>query len=207
MTGRKLSKEHKRKISEYQTGRKKKPLSEEHKKRISEANSGRPSWNKGISCSEVTRKKLSKWNKGKVLSKETRQKMRDFVIKQQLKGFRNYSNFYKSGHYFSKKNNKEIYYRSSYELTAYKILEQMSKVKSYQVEPFAIQYKWENFIHKTIPDILITYTDGGKELIEVKPKNRLKEEQNIAKFNGIKNWSIENNIDFNIWTEKELGIY
>lgn len=110
----------------------------------------------------------------------------------------------KSGHFFSKKNNKEIHYRSSYELMAYKLLEQMYKVKSYNTEPFSIQYEYQNINRYTIPDILITYTDGSKELVEVKAKWNIYTEKEQHKLYAMWEYANDNNMDFSVWTEDEL---
>lgn len=86
MIGRKLSEEHKRRISESLKGEKNwlfgKHISEEAKKKMSEAKRGKSSWNKGIACSEITKKKISKSQKGRVsnrkgvkLSEETKRKI------------------------------------------------------------------------------------------------------------------------------------
>ena len=87
-TGRKLSEEHKRKVSEnhsdYWSGRR---HSEESKRKISLANMGKIPWNKGKKgptpwnkgkvgvYSEETRKKMSFSRMGKIPSKETRRKI------------------------------------------------------------------------------------------------------------------------------------
>lgn len=61
--GKKLSEEHRRKLSESQKGKKRKPLSEETKRKIGEASKGRK-------ASEETRRKLSEAHIGKPLSEE-----------------------------------------------------------------------------------------------------------------------------------------
>ena len=67
--GKKLSEEHKRKISESNKGRtsvnKGKHLSEETKRKLSEAAKGKPTWNKGKHHSEEARTKMSESHKGK----------------------------------------------------------------------------------------------------------------------------------------------
>jgi len=110
----------------------------------------------------------------------------------------------KSGYFFSKKNNKKLWYRSSYELIAYELLEQLSKVKSYEVEPFSIQYEWKNSIHRTIPDILVTYIDNSKELIEVKPRFKFDIKKEQIKLNAMKEYAENQDWSFSIWSEKEL---
>ena len=166
---------------------------------------------------ELTKKQLKGLEKGRYWCKgltsdtdervaERGRKVSDGLSKAYLEGRIKNRGYGKSGHYFSKKNNKELYYRSSYELVAYKILEQLSRVKYYEIEPFRIQYEYRNSKHHTIPDILITYIDGGKELIEVKPEYKLKDEKEQTKLKAMKNYSKENNMLFSIWTEKELKL-
>ena len=71
-----------RKISEANKRRVRKPHSEETKRKMSEAHKGRPAWNKGKSVSDETKRKMSEahkgrpaWNKGKSVSDETKRKM------------------------------------------------------------------------------------------------------------------------------------
>ena len=110
-----------------------------------------------------------------------------------------------SGHFYSAKNGKDVHYRSSFELAAYQILEQLSKVQSYEEEPFAIPYFIGEVKHRYIPDILVTYDDGSKELIEVKPEYLVKDEKVQLKNMAAEIYCKENDIDkFSIWTEKEI---
>jgi hypothetical protein len=74
--GKKLSDEHKRKISESCKGKNKgKKLSEETKKKLSESHKGKTPWNKGKHHSEESKKKMSESLKGKKLSEETKKKL------------------------------------------------------------------------------------------------------------------------------------
>jgi len=163
------------------------------------------------------RKGIYKLNNGNFTSKQMKKKFSDpkerelqskrvskAVLDMKMNDLRNYK--YQSGYFYSDKNGKDLYYRSSYELVAYKILEQMSKVVSYEVEPFYIPFFYDNYIHRTIPDILVIYTDGTKELIEVKPFGRLKEKDVRVRIEAMEDYALVNNLDFSIWTEKELGI-
>jgi len=88
-TGRKLSKEHKEKISNGMKGLKRKPLSEEQKEKISKSKKGIPQTkehiekralsNTGKKRSEETKRKIGEANKislkGRILSEETKKKM------------------------------------------------------------------------------------------------------------------------------------
>jgi group I intron endonuclease len=66
------SEEVRRKTSERMKGKK---LSEEHKLKISKALKGKPTWSKGKQLSEETKKKMSLVRKGHIVSEETRNKL------------------------------------------------------------------------------------------------------------------------------------
>ncbi len=75
--GRKLSDEHRKKLSEAHKGKK---LSDEHKKKLSDAKKGNKAWNKGKKASDEHRKKISEALKGKKRSprtEETKKKLSD----------------------------------------------------------------------------------------------------------------------------------
>ena len=139
-------------------------------------------------------------------TKEYKEKQSIIICDLIIAGKRNTYN-YISGYFYSEKNQKEIYYRSSYELKAYQLLEEMVDVESYIPEPFSIPYVNSDDITKNyVPDILITYIDNSKELIEIKPEGRIKEEINLLKAEAARQYCKENEMIFNIWTEKFLNI-
>jgi hypothetical protein len=80
----------------------------------------------------------------------------------------------RGGYFFSEKNQKMLHYRSQLELHWYQLLEQLSKVERYQVERVAIPYPWKGSTHLYLPDLLVWYTDGTVELIEVKPEGKVR---------------------------------
>ena len=111
----------------------------------------------------------------------------------------------KHGHYYSAKNDKEMFYRSSYELVAYKILEQLSKVLKYENEPLRIPYiSAEGITKNYVPDILVTYKDGSIELIEVKPECFVNDEITQLKADAAIKYCKENDMEFSFWTERDL---
>jgi len=116
--------------------------------------------------------------------------------------------YHNGGYYYSSKNKKLLYYRSRYELMAYKRLEQMQEVSSYEVEPFSIRYIGQEGYERTYtPDILVHYSDGHKEVIEVKPARVLELWDNPAKFKALSEYvDKQDDMSFRIWTEKEIGI-
>lgn len=164
---------------------------------------GNPFYNKHHS--NTTKKKLRNHFKGKHLSKEHRRKVSIGLSKAFEEGRMNRkSKTYKEGKFFSFKNDKFIKYRSSYELFVYEFLEKMKKVKSYEVEPFHIEYLDENLdIRRYIPDILIKYVDGSMELVEIKPRNFISLPSNKCKFLAAEKFCKINGLSFSILTSKK----
>lgn len=202
--GKHHTEETKQLISKNATGR---IMAEETKQKISEST-------KGKIFSEETRNKISEslkgnnWNLGK-RGKKASPEARDNISKAAIQRLLNNDcknvawKHSKKGQYFSDKNNKEIRYESSYELAAYKILEQMSKVLSYDRCPYSIDYEFEGY-RRYLPDILVAYEDGSKEIIEVKPEYELKNEKVQAKKLAGEYFCGRRGMSYTIWTEKEL---
>ena len=113
---------------------------------------------------------------------------------------------FKTGRFYSEKNKKKIFYRSSYELKAYQILEQLSSVVAYLIEPFYIRYRFGNLLKCYIPDILVTHKNGSKELIEVMSAWESGRRLRKAKLAAGMNYCKANGLDFSVWTERELGL-
>ena len=112
---------------------------------------------------------------------------------------------YITGYYFSTKNQEELWHDSSYELRAYKLLDQLSVVKSYGRCDFSIRYLHEDgTTHRYIPDTLIKYTDGREEVIEIKPTTKLKEDLNVRKFKAGNKKYKDSSTRYVVWTEKKL---
>lgn len=95
------------------------------------------------------------------------------------------SSRYLTGTYFSKKNNKEVTYRSSYELRFYHILESDPTVLSYEVESIKIPYICpEGKSRNYIPDVIVMYNTGNIEICEIKPKFMLRDATVTRKANA-----------------------
>lgn len=78
-----------------------------------------------------------------------------------------------SGAMWSKKNNKEITFRSAYEFAYCLRLEEDDNVKAYFMEAMSIPYFFEGDYHKYIPDLFVVYMDGSSELLEIKPQSMI----------------------------------
>jgi hypothetical protein len=119
------------------------------------------------------------------------------------------SQHYKSGWFWSDKNQKNMFYRSSYELIAMKFFETMSSVFRYEYETLSIPYiDKNNKPRRTIPDFLVYYTDGTKQIIEIKPLFKIKNNlfNTVQKMEVTKEFAKQNNMSYAVWTEKELGL-
>lgn len=112
--------------------------------------------------------------------------------------------YHKTGHYHSPKTNDKHYYRSSYELQAYMLLDTDPDVALYITEPMAIPYTYKGKTRRYIPDIYVELADGSWMIIEVKPEYQL-------------NWpSVQAKLDaalvelpegcFEVWCEAELFV-
>jgi hypothetical protein len=110
------------------------------------------------------------------------------------------------GHYYSAKNNAELYYQSSYELRAYQKLEDDFTVKSYQRCDFSVPYIYENENHRYLPDILVEYHVGYKEVIEIKPSPLVNYPKNIAKRQALQRYCEANGLLCSTWTEQDLEL-
>ena len=118
MWGKHLSEEHRKKISISHKGHKgswtgKKQPKELIEKRVAKL--------RGKACSETKRQKISKANRGKKRTIEQREQM-SLSRSETFKDF-NSNKFTKYGYFYSNKHQKNLFYRSSYELKAYNILE------------------------------------------------------------------------------------
>ena len=189
--------------------------SQESKLKIRRASLGRERTQKSIEKGRLARIGGTTKLKGKtyeeILGKEKaiqlRQQRSSTMSKSILNG--KLGNKYKDGYFFSKLNNKTYYYRSSYELAAYKLLDDVDAhtiIKRWVPEFIRIPYLHKNIIKYYIPDILVEYISGKKQMIEIKPLSLLATEKNILKTAIAKQYCNKNNIVYSIWTEKELNI-
>ncbi len=203
--GKKITQETRLKMSIAFKGR---VFSEEWRRKLSEFQKGEKHYFYGKKHTEEYKRKMSEACKGKITSEKSRNKMSQAMIQRIINnnGVNPGINSSKHGLFFSLKNNSNIHYDSSYELLAYQILEQLSKVKSYSRCRFSIDYEVNSSKHKYIPDILVTYDDNTKDVIEIKPEYKLNEGGVMAKFDAAKEYCKSNNMGFSIWTEKELKI-
>jgi hypothetical protein len=110
------------------------------------------------------------------------------------------------GHFFSKKNNANLYYASKQgELTAYLKLEEDDSVVEYGRCNFSIPFFFGGMARLYRPDILVKKTDGSITIIEVKPKWAINHPNTrpkiMAKFEALRSYCEKNGYDCEIWSE------
>jgi hypothetical protein len=107
------------------------------------------------------------------------------------------------GKYVSTKSG-EVFHRSSYELTAFKLMDNNPEIIMYLVEPVKIEYNF-NGIKNYYPDLLVWYTNMTVKIIEVKPKYKLIDEQVKSKAKAaIEYCRTLDNVSYEFWTEDDL---
>lgn len=111
------------------------------------------------------------------------------------------------GKYTSNKMGMTFTHRSGWELSYFKYLEDNTDVVKYYSEVIRIPYVSNlktGRLRTYIPDLLVEWSDGRKELIEIKPIRRVTNPKNIKKFVAASAWCAENGVKFVIITEKDL---
>lgn len=105
--------------------------------------------------------------------------------------------------YFSKKNNNAIRVcLSSAEFIACEdFFEKDDNIESYET-----QYYYEVNDRPHSLDVLLTFKNGSKKVIEIKPRKRINEERNVQQLSDSRQYAESQGWDFELWTEEQLGI-
>ena len=111
---------------------------------------------------------------------------------------------YKQGWFYSNKNNKEIAFDSSYEERYYQKLEADYTIKCYYRSGLKLSYISDGASKTYNPDLFIEFSDGRKELVEIKPDRLVENPENLAKHASARQYCSQNNIKFRIITEEHL---
>jgi len=120
---------------------------------------------------------------------------------------------------------KNIVYRSGWEFKYMMQLDHDPNVKQWASEEIIIKYlsPVDKRQHRYFPDFYVEYTDGRRELIEVKPMSQVKQpkidkkksrrklinelktwEVNQSKWAYAQEWCKQNGVTFKVLTEREL---
>ena len=111
---------------------------------------------------------------------------------------------HRSGQFFSKRQDKYIIYRSSYEHKFLSKCENDASILAFDSCHFSIPYVFDRKQKRYIPDFKINYLDGSCVLVEVKPSWRITEPQNIEKFIAANQFCENEGCIFLLVTESDL---
>lgn len=184
--GRKLSEEHKRRISEGNTNRQ---VSEETRQKL-----------RLHKHTEETKNQISSTLKGRVITKEWRQK----ICSSARRG-KDHPKYGKAPHPRSSGRGKGgIYksfnFRSLYELRVILTLEKLH-IPFHSAEHISIPYQFEDNERTYRPDFLVSST-----LIEVKPKHQITWQINQIKFQAAEKWCKNNGYSFRVLALKKSNL-
>lgn len=105
------------------------------------------------------------------------------------------------GYFYSKKIEKDVYFRSLLELRYLIAIENNPDIKTYQMEPFCIPLS--NNHHYT-PDLLI----DNELVVEIKPRAHLQytsPERFALEMEGLQKYCIDNGLNYDIWYDDDIG--
>lgn len=165
-----------------------------------------------INSDETFRKEMSERKKyyWESLTENRRKEISEIFSKAQAnsnKKSKNSHKNHKSGYFYSHKMNKEMFYRSSWELKVCEYLDKKdNNVKEFDIEPFYIEYQLEDGETRyTRIDFHLKYFDDRQKIIEVKPSSFLTSGNVPYKIQGCEEYAKSNGMDFILITEHELN--
>lgn len=104
------------------------------------------------------------------------------------------------GYYYSNKCLKQYCYKSSYELSIMKFLDENNDIIDWKYESLRIEYQnIENETRNYIPDFIITLSNQKKLMIEAKAKYFLEKENTHIKIKAGELFCDQNNISYVVW--------
>jgi len=113
----------------------------------------------------------------------------------------------KRGIHVSPKHIDPFNFRSGWEQKYALWLDGNVNVVSYRYEPYAVEYLSNvrtGKIRKYYPDFEVTWADGNKTLVEIKPKKKVTVAKNVKKFAAASIFCLKNGMTFVIVTEVDL---
>ncbi len=115
------------------------------------------------------------------------------------------NNNHMSGHFTSEKTGLVCRYRSSWELATMEYLDRDDNVSSWNYECLRIPYYYENNKRWYVPDFFVEFSDGRKEIWEIKPKQFIDADANKLKSEAAQKFCLENGIsNYYVLTREEL---
>jgi hypothetical protein len=136
--------------------------------------------------------------------KRNSEKVSDAISQKIVDGLWTHTGF-KTEWYVSKKAGR-IFLRSSYESVFARQLDNDNDVVTFTSEPLKIPYTHDERRKNYIPDFLVEYRDGKKEIIEVKPCTLVSSDEVSVKTSAAIKFCNDLGISYRIVTEADLGL-
>lgn len=114
---------------------------------------------------------------------------------------------YHTGTHLSTKTGQACKYRSGWELAYLQHLDQDVMVASFEYEGLIIPYVSNvrsGKLRRYFPDFLVSYVDGTRRLVEIKPSKRLAQAAVAKKLRAAEAWCREHGVTLEVITEVEL---
>jgi len=112
---------------------------------------------------------------------------------------------FKEGWHESTKMKKKFKHRSGMEKEVFLLLDNLDEVQGYDVEPFRLDYIHQGVAKQYVPDIIVTFIDGHREMWEVKPSSQTHLEINQDKWYYARKICAQRDWDFIVVNEKIIG--
>lgn len=143
---------------------------------------------------------------GRKHSEEAKEKMSESVAQRILDGrMHAYGTRNKKGWYSSMKTGVKHFFRSSWEEAVMVHLDESDEVMTWDHEPLRIPYYRDDHKRWYVPDFLVTFADGHRELWEVKPKEFVNAKVNVLKASAAREWCTQNDVsEYRVLTGDDL---
>lgn len=106
--------------------------------------------------------------------------------------------------YHSKKLDKDFLFRSNLERRYAELLDTDDSITLWYYEHTNLPYFYEGKIHKYIADFTVILSDGGRRIIELKPKKLKDNPKNVAKFEAAKRWCEKQGWTYEVVSENDF---
>jgi hypothetical protein len=137
-------------------------------------------------------------------SEETKQKISANSVWKAKKGDFTYLGWVETTKGQPKPGQTKIGFRSWWEKRAISLLDESSSVLSFQYEPLGVPYEWNGKPRFTIPDFLVTMTDGSIVMVEIKPKGYRNKPKELAKADACSRFCTLSGWKYEVWDERRL---
>ena len=135
---------------------------------------------------------ISKGRKGIIFSKEHCNNLSKAITQKMLNGW-----YYGNKCKYLTKDNKNIIFKSTYELLFAYFLDNYSEIESWKYEPLVLKHPTEN--KRYVPDFLVKYKNGETHIVECDRYIGFKEEYGYGwKIDVVKEYCEKNNYKFQV---------